>query len=174
MRRWKVVLAAVALAATACGGGGGDGEPSADADNGSSGDSSGGGQVVDTQPAGQAIASVDGQEFTLEVSPALDCAISDESITFAFWVGDNSVVLGGGANLYEDGWLGGIDLRISEPEGEPGPVAYFPDLSVDGGGIAIDGDSMSYSGPMMRQPPNDGSNPPPERAGDGTISVTCP
>ncbi|HSM43748.1 MAG TPA: hypothetical protein VK969_01890, partial [Acidimicrobiia bacterium] len=89
MRRWKVVLAAVALAATACGGGGGDGEPSADADNGSSG----GGQVVDTQPAGQAIASVDGKEFTLEVSPALDCAISDESITFAFWVGDNSVVL---------------------------------------------------------------------------------
>lgn len=173
MSRWKVVLAAVALAVTACGGGGGDGEPPADAGNGST-DGSSGGEVVDAQPAGQAIASIDGQEFTLEVSPALDCAISDESITFAFWVGDNSVVLGGGANLYEDGWLGGIDLRIAEPEGEPGPVAYFPDLAVNGGGIAIDGDSMSYSGPMMKQPANDGSNPPPEGAGDGTVSVTCP
>lgn len=172
MSSWKVVFVALALVAAACGGEGGSDDGGGDGD--SDAGSAGGGGVVDAQPPGQAIASVDGQEFTLEVSPALDCAISEESITFAFWVGDNSVVLGGGANHYDDGWLGGIDLRIAEPEGEPGPVAYFPDLTVNGGGIAIDGDSMSYSGPLMKQPPNDGSNPPPEVVGDGTFSVTCP
>jgi hypothetical protein len=167
-----MLLVVLALIAAACGGNedGGGGESDGDSQAGSTG----GGGVVDTQPAGQATASVDGREFVLEVSPALDCSIADDSITFAFWVGDNSVVLGGGANLYEDGWLGSIDLRIADPEGEPGPVTYFPDLTVDGGGVAIHGDSMSYSGPMLKQPPNDGSNPPPEVVGDGTFSVTCP
>ncbi|MGD2101989.1 MAG: hypothetical protein PVG83_07110 [Acidimicrobiia bacterium] len=168
----------LALVLAACGGGdtGGD-DPStgtgdtvggADADSGSNS-----GDVVDTQEPGHAMVTVEGREYNLDVSPALDCSIADEAVTFAFWVGDNSVVLGGGANRYEDGWIGSIDLRISEPEGQDGPIAYFPDQDSLSDGIAVDGDSMSYSGPMMKQPPNDGSNPPPVDVGSGTISVTC-
>ena len=63
----------------ACGGDGGSDEVGGDAD--SHAGSIGGGSVVDVQPAGQAIASVDGQEFALEVSPALDCIIADDSIS---------------------------------------------------------------------------------------------
>jgi hypothetical protein len=170
--RRVVLVVVLALIVTACGGSGdGGGE---DSDGDSEPGSTGGGGVLDAQPAGEATASVDGQEFTLEVSPALDCSIADDSITFAFWVGDNSVVLGGGANLYDDGWLGSINLVVADPTDEFGPVTYFPDLTVNGNGIAIDGDSMSYSGPMMKQPPNDGSNPEPVDAGSGTFSLTCP
>ncbi|MGD2060495.1 MAG: hypothetical protein PVF87_06500 [Acidimicrobiia bacterium] len=176
MRRTLVLLVAVVLllGATACGGDSGseDGPP-ADQASSDGGDGSGGGDVANTQPPGQAAVSVEGKEYTLELSPAVDCSIADDSITFAFWVGDNSVTLGGGANLYEDGWLGSIDLRVSEPEGEDGPISYFPDQDSLSDGIAIDGDSMSYSGPMMKQPPNDGSNPPPVDVGNGTISATC-
>jgi hypothetical protein len=179
MKRTMTVLTILlALVLAACGGGdsGGD-DPNtgtadtvagADADSGSSP-----GDVVDVQEPGQASVTVDGKEYELDVSPAVDCAIAPDSVTFAFWVGDNSVVLGGGANLYEDGWLGSIDLRISEPEGQDGPISYFPDQDSLDDGIAISGDSMSYSGPMMMQPPNDGSNPEPVGVGDGTISVTC-
>ncbi len=119
---------------------------------------------------GQSV-SVDGQEFTLTGSPSLDCDIGPEAITFAFWVGDNSTTLGGGANLYDDGWLGSIRLSTVDDEGLP--VAYYPDDGAMDGGVAISGDSMSFSGPMLMQPPNDGTNPPPVQVGDGTISVTC-
>ena len=43
---------------------------------------------------------------------------------------------------------------------------------VDIGTSLVSGDSMS-SGQMLVQPPNDGSNPPPLGAVDGTFSVTC-
>lgn len=169
-------LVALMLVVGACGGGAGDGGASGDdaasGDNGSGG--SGDAGLVDEQAPGQATVSVDGKEYALEVSPAVDCNIAEDAITFAFWVGDNSITLGGGANLYEDGWLGSIDLTDYEPEDGDGPVSYFPDTDALDDGIAVDGDSMSYSGPMMKQPPNDGSNPPPVDVGNGTISVTCP
>lgn len=132
-----------------------------------------GGAVENKQPAGQATASVDGLEFTLTESPALTCAITDEAITFAFWIGDNEVTLGGGANLYDTGWLGAVTLTVANPDGEAGPITYYPDLAANGSTIAIDGSSMSYSGPMLKQPANDGSQPPPVDAGEGTFSVTC-
>lgn len=184
-RRLHVLIVLVALAAAACGGAASDGDATDTGTDGTvagteSNDDGGGdsgssaGQIVDQQPAGQATASVDGSEFTLDVSPALDCSITPEGVTFAFWVGDNSVVLGGGANYYdEDGWLGHIELSVAEPEGQDGPVAYFIDMESDGDRIAVDGDSFSYSGPMLKQPPNDGSNPAPVDAGDGTFSATC-
>jgi hypothetical protein len=174
------LLMSVVLLFAACGGddAGGtadrnDDQEAATSDEGGS-DSGGDGDVVDQQPAGEAMASVDGQEFDLTESPALGCDITPDTVTFSFWVGDNSIVLGGGANYYdEDGWLGHIELTVFEPEGEDGPVSYFIDLEANGDRIATDGDSFSYSGPMLKQPPNDGSNPPPVDAGDGTFSVTC-
>ena len=105
---------------------------------------------------------------------ALACTIADDSITFSFRIGDNEVTLGAGANLYDTGWLGAITLTVGNPAGEAGPISYFPDLAANGGGLAIDGSSLSYSGPMQKQPANDGSNPPPVDVGDGVISVTCP
>lgn len=104
---------------------------------------------------------------------ALDCKVAEDAITFSFRIGDNEVTLGGGANHYDEGWFGSIDLRVANPQGEEGPVSYFPDLATNSDSVAVDGNSMSYSGPMQKQPPNDGSNPPPVDVGDGTISVTC-
>ena len=117
--------------------------------------------------------SVDGLDFTLTEPGALACTIADDSITFSFRIGDNEVTLGAGANRY-DKWLGSINLRIGNPEGEAGPISYFPDLAASSDGIAIDEGSFSYAGPMMKQPANDGSNPPAVDVGDGVISVTCP
>lgn len=170
----------------ACGGGV---DPTAEppaasaADGAVSSDTSGGGNadpgaasgaIVDRQPPGQAAASIDGLDLSFMEPGALACSIGDDAITFSFRIGDNEVTLGAGANHYEEGWLGGIQLVVYNPEDGGGPVTYFPDLAANGEGIAIDGSSMSYSGPIMKQPPNDGTNPAPEAAGEGTISATCP
>ena len=149
-------------------------QPSA-ADDASGGSSSGAGAVVDPQPAGQATASVDGQEYVLDMPGALDCTIQDDTFTYSFRIGDNEVTLGAGANEYDGKWIGNIDLVVANPTGELGPIHYIPDLTENGAsGLAFDGDSMSYSGPMQKQPANDGSQPQPVDVGDGTISVTCP
>lgn len=193
-----LTIALVALGLAACGGGSDDGsadpEPaSADdtslpagdddaADDDAAGDdtagdddagSGDGGDVVNPQPAGQAFVSVDGLEYTMQEPGALECTISDESITFSFRIGDNEVTLGAGANLYEE-WLGNIQLVVANPAGEAGPIGYSPDLAANGSGLVIDGSSASYSGPMQKQPANDGTNPPAVDVGDGIFSVTCP
>lgn len=144
----------------------------------SSGDAGGGtsGQVANPQPAGTAYVQVDGLEITLTDAGGLQCSVSTESVTFAFREGDNAITLGGGMNATDGGWMGSIDFRIADPESEPGPITYFPAMT-DGlvdGDVGIDGASFSYSGPMMKQPPNDGSNPDPVTAGDAVISITCP
>ena len=141
--------------------------------NGGSGDRSGG-AVVNPQPAGQTLVSVDSQEFTLTEPGALACTLANDSITFSFRIGDNEVTLGAGANWIDDEWYGGVDLRIANPSGEEGPIAYFPEPPANSSGMAVDGNSFSYSGPMLKQPPNDGSNPPPVDVGNGIISITCP
>jgi hypothetical protein len=175
---WVVLVTALA----GCGSSGddengaSDGEQSAaPSDAASDGGSSGGDGVVDPQPPGQAMVSVDGQEYVLDMPGALDCTIEDDTFTFSFRIGDNEVTLGGGANEYDGKWVGSIDLVVADPTGEPGPIRYTPDLVENGAsGLAFDGDSMSYSGPMQKQPANDGSQPQPVDVGDGTISVTCP
>ena len=179
MRKTAIALAVLGL--VSCGGGDDDDsatpEPApANEDNADEGDDSGGGggAIVNPQPAGQAFVAVDGLEYTMREPGALDCTISDEAITFSFRIGDNEVTLGGGANQYDDGWIGNIDVRVANPTSEPGPITYFPSLLANGDRLVIDGSSASYAGPMQKQPANDGSNPPPVDAGDGTISVTCP
>lgn len=183
MRKTAIVLIALALAA--CGGDDDNAAPAQEATDAAptddtsgaddtSGESSGGGEIVNPQPAGQAHVSVDGLDYTMQEPGGLACTISDDAITFSFRIGDNEVTLGAGANLYDTGWLGNIRTTVGNPPGEDGPVAYFPDLAANGAGLTIDGNSASYSGPMQKQPANDGSNPPPINVGDGTISVTCP
>ncbi|MEZ5176574.1 MAG: hypothetical protein R2823_10275 [Acidimicrobiia bacterium] len=172
IRTGLVPFLLASLVLSGCGGGddGAGAAPGSTAGGDNAGSASGG-QVVDVQAPGKASVSVDGQEFNLTMSPALECTIAPDTITFAFWVGDNSTTLGGGANLYDDGWLGNLRLATVDDEGLP--VSYYPDDTAMDSGIAVDGDSMSFSGPMLMQPPNDGTNPPPVAVGDGTISVTC-
>lgn len=167
----------------ACGGGNTDESTSAEAasdasaasEDGSSGGSAG--AVVDPAPPGQATASVDGLDLSFELPGALTCSIGDDTITFSYRIGDNEITLGAGANRYDDGWLGSIDLRVANPDDEAGPIGYYPAPGeagiLDESLFAIDGASMSYSGPMLKQPANDGSNPPPVDVGNGTISATC-
>lgn len=173
MRRTFILMTAVVLVVAACSDDAGDSAVDTSlGDSGSQGASTGG-SVVNVQPPGQATVMVDGQEFTLAEPGALECSITQDAITISFRIGDNEVTLGGGANLYDAGWLGGVDLRVANPAGEQGPISYFPDLAVHGDGISIDGDSMSYVGPMQKQPANDGANPPAVDVGEGTISATC-
>jgi len=173
VRRTLILMAAVVLVLAACRDDASDSDADTTVGGGGSEAASTGGSVANVQPPGQATVMVDGQEFTLTEPGALECSITQDAITISFRIGDNEVTLGGGANLYDAGWVGSMDVRIANPAGEPGPIRYFPDIAAHGDGIAIDGDSMSYVGPMQKQPANDGTNPPPVEAGDGTISATC-
>ena len=145
------------------------------ADGGDSG--SGSAAVVDPAPPGQATTSVDGIDYVLDLPGGLECSIGDDAITFSFRIGDNEVVVGGGLNRADGGWVGAINLRVANPTAEPGPISYFTtagdDGIIDGSRVAVDGASMSYTGPMQKQPANDGSNPPPVEVGTGAISATC-
>lgn len=173
------IVAGVMLGA--CGGssdddGAGDGSqptvPTVPTDAGDAG-ASPAGRVTDPQPPGQAKVVVDGREFTLTEPGAIGCSITDDSISFSFRTGDNEVTLGGGANLENVGWMGLIELVVANPDGENGPISYYPDLAASGGGVTVAGSSMSYAGAMLKQPAQDGTNPPPVEVGDGLVSVTC-
>ncbi len=181
-------MGVVGIVLAACGGDDGsessstDVVPDADAgsDNGPADASAGDGSanaVVNAAPPGQATASVDGLDLSFELPGALDCSISDDAITFSYRVGDNEITLGAGANRVDDGWMGSIALSVANPDTEPGPIGYYPAPGVNGvvdeSLFAIDGASMSYVGPMLKQPANDGSNPSPVDVGIGTISATC-
>ena len=186
MKTPPILGTALVLALVACGGGDDGAESSpgtaanaqevGDATGTDDVDDSGGGTtgVTNVQPPGQATASVDGKDFTLTEKGALDCDVTDDAVTFSFRIGDNEITLGGGANRTDDDWLGGFDLRVANPDGEPGPIAYFAELPANSAGMTVSGDSFSYSGPMLKQLANDGSNPPPVDAGDGVVSLTCP
>jgi hypothetical protein len=181
MRRALLLQTAMILTLTACGGG----DPAAEVEAAAGGDAvtggqdgggSSGGAVVNPQPPGQAAVMVDGLDLSFDQPGGIGCTLSAEAITFSFRIGDNEVTLGGGANHYEDqGWLGGIQMIVFNPEGGGGPVTYYPDLAVNGDRLAIDGQSLSYAGPMLMQPSNeDGTIPEPVDVGEGTISLTCP
>ncbi len=181
--RQVIVIATSALVLTACGGGSEDSETraatesasaAASVDSGESSADAAGGADVDAAAAGTAHVVVDGYDVTLDEQGALACSITEDSVTFSFRQGDNEITLGGGANRMDSGWLGSIEFRVADPESEPGPVTYFPDLQTSGAGLTVSGQSATYSGPLLKQPPNDGSNPEPVDAGDGTISATCP
>lgn len=179
-----IVAASVALVISACGddesdrsGQGSDAPASSDdgAGDGASGGSAAG--IDDAPPSGQATASVDELDLTFELPGALECSISDESLTYSYRIGDNEVTLGAGVNRVDGGWMGSISLTIANPADEPGPIAYYPapgDLGVlDDSLFVVDGDTAMYAGPMLKQPANDGSVPPPVEVGEGRIIASC-
>ena len=176
MRRlWFAVAAIVVLGA--CGGGaepadttgGAGGATAAPAGDGGGGGSTG--DVVNRQPPGQATASVDGQEFTLTAPGGLACSVTDEEWGFSFIIGDNEVTVGGGATASDGGWFGSLSLRVVADDGTTEYVARLIDNPA---AIAVDGASVSYSGPMDKYPPAPpGELPQPIDVGDGVISATC-
>lgn len=145
----------------------------ATADAGDAGDAPTDAGVAGAPPPGQAVVSVDGLELGFTEPGGVGCSIEDDSFSFSFRIGDNEVTLGAGVIRAEDEWMGAIEMVVADPDGEDGPVAYFPDLTGDGASVAVDGSSMSLVAPFMKQPPQDGSNPAPVEVGEGTISVTC-
>ncbi len=187
MEKILVMMGVVVMVLGACGGedASNSAEVVSDTDAGldgeagdaASGDDASANAVVAAPPPGQATTSVDGLDLSFELPGALDCSISDDAITFSYRVGDNEITLGAGANRVDDGWMGSIALSVANPDEEPGPIGYYPAPGENGvldeSLFAVDGASMSYVGPMLKQPANDGSNPPPVDVGTGTISATC-
>ena len=165
------ILAVVVFGSLAVFGCGGDDD---DGDAGPSGDS-GSGDVVSPQAPGEALVSVDSKEFKFSEPGGVGCNVTKEGFSFSFRIGDNEVTLGAGAVYAGDMWVGEIRMTVANPEGERGPIDYFVSLpEIDEPGLAFDGKSMSYSGPMKKQPPQDGTNPAPVDVGTGTVSITCP
>lgn len=173
MKNRLAFLVALAIAFSACGGGdsgsgaqGAGEDPPAESDGGASA-----GNVVDPQPPGQAMASVDGREYTLTMTGGLPCAASADEFNFSYIIGDNDVVLGGGVSIVGGEWFGSVTLQIFENEGI---TSYSAKILDNPGGVAVDGQSFSYSGPMeMTVPSTDGSYSEPVDVGNGTFSATC-
>lgn len=191
--RWALMVGLLVLVA-ACGGDDSGGEAS-DADSGdgetavSEGDEAeggeaedgetesgeadggGGGSVVDPQPPGMAVAMVDGQEYTFDLPGGLACEVSEDEFSFSFRIGDNEVVVGGGATQQDGEWFGSISMQVFANNSV---TDYSANIIDNPSAIAVDGQSASYSGPMLKTPPSeDGSVREPEDVGDGTISFTC-
>lgn len=165
---------------SACGSDASDGSENDDAaidsvDDDGTGNSAG--TIDDAPPSGQATASVDGLDLTFELPGAVACSISNDSLTYSYRIGDNEVTLGGGMNRVDGGWMGSISLRVANPVGEQGPVTYSPAPGeagvLDASLFTIDGDTAAYVGPMLKQPANDGSQPPQVDVGMGSIIATC-
>ena len=130
--------------------------------------------AVDAAPAGQAMATVDGREFSWDLPGAVPCDIQEGEFSFAFRSDANDTTLGGGGFRSDSDWGGEILITVPEPQGEIGVTQYFVNLAENGDGLDIRADGLTYSGPWMMRPPNDGSNPPPVDAGEGTLTLTCP
>jgi hypothetical protein len=178
MRRfWLSVAAIVVLGA--CGGGaepegtaGGGGAGGATAAPASDGGGAGStGEVVNRQPPGQGFVSVDGQEFTFTTRGGIDCTVTDEEWSFSFIIGDNEVTVGGGATNDDGEWWGSLSMRVVADDGT---TEYVAKLLDNPNGIAVDGDSVSYAGPVEKYPPAPpGELPEPIDVGDGVFTATC-
>ncbi len=143
MKRIWVVMAAMLAVLSACGNDddstASDIVPEADSDAtagstdggssepGTAGGNEAGVSVGDVPPPGTATASVDGLDLIFDVPNAVSpCSIADDSITFGFGVDGEEFTLAAGANRVDGGWMGSIALDIANPDGETGPIAYYP------------------------------------------------
>ena len=178
MFRRIALLGALVFAVAACGGDsdGDDTDPTSSDRGGtgtsavteSTGEPSASGEVVNRQEPGRAAASVDGEDFEFDTVGPVGCAIGDSEVTVGFIFGDNEVSFVAGATASGSGWRGRIDLNV---QGTEGITTYSADFSGgDGGVVAVDGSSMSYSGDWEVLRPGESEAEP---AGQGTISATC-
>ena len=114
---------------------------------------------------------VDGLEYTFDTPGGISCTVTDDEFAFSHIIGDNEIVLGGGASISGGQWFGSVTLRVFA---DNGVTEYSAKIVDNPSGIAVDGNSVSYSGPMeKRAPSNDGSPSEPEDVGNGTFSATC-
>jgi hypothetical protein len=149
-------------------GSGGGGGAAATAAGGASGS---GGEVVDRQPPGTGYASVDGQEYTFTTPGGVACRVSDDEFSFSFIQGDNEVTIGGGGSIQANGWFGSVSMRIVMDDGS---TEYSAQINDNPDAVAVDGSSVSYSGPMVKYlPAPPGELPEPIDIGDGVFSATC-
>jgi hypothetical protein len=127
--------------------------------------------VVDRQPPGQGAASVDGLEFSFDTPGGIACKVTDEEFGFSFIQGDNEVTIGGGATISGGQWFGSLTMRIAA---DGGVTEYAAALLDNPSGVAVDGNSVSYSGPMLKySPAPPGELPKGVDVGDGVFSATC-
>ncbi|HEX9684141.1 MAG TPA: hypothetical protein VGA13_13735 [Acidimicrobiales bacterium] len=172
--RSAIAASVVALSVLAsCGGGPSSAPPSdrqaTETDGESVGDQ--GGNVVNPQAPNQGYASVDGLEYSFDTPGGLACEVTDDEFAFSFVIGDNEVTLGGGATKSGGGWFGSLTLRIFA---DNAATEYSAKLTENPSAIAVDGKSISYSGPMERfAGSEDGSPAEPVEVGNGTFSATC-
>jgi hypothetical protein len=130
------------------------------------------GTVVNRQPPGQGFASVDGLEYTFDTPGGLACEVTAEEFSFSFIIGDNEIALGGGASISGGQWFGSLTLQFFGAE--EGTTVYQAQLIDYPDGIGVDGNSVSYSGPMEKLPPAPpGQLSQPVAVGDGVFSATC-
>lgn len=168
----RAIAGVVTMLLVACGGGGGESPDTAREDTSSDG-AAGTGAVADPQPPGQGKAIVDDLELTFTEPGATPCRVEEDEFGFSFIIGDNEIVFGGGGVRGRDGgWSTAPRLVIANPEGEPGPISY--QFVVGSEEVVTAGNSASVTGPMEKQPANDGSNPLPVAVGDGVFTFTCP
>lgn len=181
MQKLGTVIAAFVLVIAACGGDSGDdaqvattgGASSAtttaaagsgDGDDGAGG----GGDVVNRQAAGMAAVSIDGQEFSFDTVGPVGCSVSDSQFIVGFIIGDNDVNVLANATASGSEWQGRIDVSVQDADGL---TTYSADFAGgDGGAVAVDGSSLSYSGDWEVWRPGAADA---EAAGQGTLSATC-
>jgi hypothetical protein len=131
--------------------------------------SAGGGGDTGVTPAsaGEAIVVVDGKTLTFPTLGACDMD-ADGGFNFNFIAADQLSDIRAGGYEADGAWLGSINIVYADG------AAYQANLDADGARLAIDGDGMTLSGPMLYLPRNDGSLPTPQPIGQGTIAATCP
>jgi len=129
------------------------------------------GAVANRQPPGQGAATVDGQEFTFNTPGGVACKVTDEEFSFSYIIGDNEITIGGGASIQNGQWFGSLSMRVTADDGT---TEYVAKLNDNPGAVAIDGDSVSYAGPMDKYlPAPPGELPQPVDVGDGVFTATC-
>jgi hypothetical protein len=113
------------------------------------------------------MASIEGQDYTLDTIGPIGCEITDTGVNAGFILGDNEVSLIVGATADGSEWQGRIALDVQDSELI---TNYFVDFSEGGGeAVAVEGNSMSYSGEWWKL----GREGEEESVGDGTLSLTC-
>jgi hypothetical protein len=108
-------------------------------------------------------------EYRFDTAGGLDCETSAEEFSFSYTIGDNEVVMGGGASISGGQWFGSLTLQLF---GEDGVTEYVAQVVDHPEAIAVDGDSVSYSGPMEKLVPG-GAPGESIDVGDGIFSSTC-